>query len=252
MLNLGLVQFDSREGEIEYNKQRITSFTNQYKGRQDILCFPELCISGYDFDIAKSSLDEEKFFSNLSKTHNQAIIAGILLYEDGNYYDSVCMWDEKGNLIAKYKKIHLWDTENDFFSKDDKYIVGKYKNWKIGFLICADLGFPEVSRELALQGVDLIIYPSAWHTSTQYLFKMCGAMRAAENQIYTVVLNRGCEDNRFCGATGAYAPNGILIDELDYREEGYLNVKLDKDKLDYVRNDELPWIKMREENVYKR
>ena len=65
-----------------------------------------------------------------------------------------------------------------------------FKGWKIGLLICADMRFFEISTPLKNMGADVILYPSAWIAGWKELLHLCGRMRAAENQIYTIALNR--------------------------------------------------------------
>lgn len=252
MLKIGLVQLAVTEGDIQKNRKHIKELVRKYVADDvDLLCFPELCVSGYDFTEARESKDEKEFFSELSKEYKIAILAGVNTQEKGKYYDAACMWDEDGNLQGEYRKIHLWDTECDFFEEGEELVLIPFKGWKIGLLICADIRFFEISTPLKNMGADLIIYPSAWIAGWKELFHLCARMRAAENQIYTITLNRASEDGKYCGGTALFGPDGNLLRQIKQEEEGYLQVTVCKERIKETRA-ELAWESMKRPQVYKK
>ena len=199
----------------------------------DLLCFPELCISGYDYDVAEQSFEEERSIQALAAKYHLAILAGISLREEGEMYDAAGIWDEHGVRLGIYRKIHLWETENGVFNQGDQISVIPFKERKIGILICADLAFPQVSSVLKQRGCDVIFYPSAWGRGPGFaeLFVNCGRIRAAENQIYTVVLNRGDGDREYCGSTTVSNPDGTVLASIEDTKEGFVKVVLEKKKI---------------------
>ena len=125
MLKLGIIQLSIQEGNIEKNCAHIEELVRKHSSDDiDLLCFPELCISGYNFEKAIISDREALFFSELASKYKIAIMAGINKKEGNQHYDVACIWDETGTLLGEYKKIHLWDKENDFFAKGEE-LVGK-------------------------------------------------------------------------------------------------------------------------------
>lgn len=252
MLKAGLVQFSCLEGQAETNKRNIEKTVRKYSdGDIDLLCFPELCVSGYDFQRAKESVKEKEFFAGLAGKYKIGIMAGVNVYEEGKYYDAACLWDEEGALLGEYRKIHLWGKENEFFEQGDKLSVIPFKGWKIGILLCADMRFFEVSTPLKNMGVDVIFYPSAWAYGWKELFHLCGRMRAAENQIYAIALNRASGDAKYCGGTAVMAPDGSLSCSLEDDGEGYLRAQLKKDEIQKVR-DALAWESMKLPQIYEK
>ena len=251
MLRLGVVQMAVLEGKVEENQKKIRNIVKKYAEDDiDLLCFPELCISGYDFKQAEKSNREIEFFSEIAKEYHMAILAGIQVKDQEKYYDVSCVWDCEGNKLGEYRKIHLWDTENDFFEKGEKLVTVSLKDWKIGMLICADYGFSEVSTILAQDmGADVIIYPSAWAAGWQDLFSSCAKMRAVENQIYTVALNRACGDVNYCGNTTVANPDGTILLRLETVDEAYGRVVLEKEQLIKARQS-IPWRKMKRNELY--
>ena len=252
MLRLGLVQLLVTEGQTEKNISRIRALTEKYASEDiDLLCFPELCISGYDFEKAKYSSDEESFFSSLAKENHLAVMAGIKIVRDERPYDAACIWDESGKLLGEYKKIHLWDKESEFFKGGDELSVIPFRGWKIGLLICADMRFFEVSTPLKHMGADIIIYPSAWAYGYLELFHLCCRMRAAENQIYTVALNRASGDVKYCGGRAAAGPDGELLCALPDDKEGFIKVQAKKAQIRKVQEG-LAWESMKLPHIYKK
>ena len=253
LLKLGIVQMSVLEGKVDENCSKIRKAVESHAaGDIDLLCFPELCISGYVFESAVLSDGEAAFFSELAAEYEIAILAGIHMPEGDKHYDTACIWDEKGELLAEYRKIHLWDTENDFFEKGDELVTVPFKGWNIGMLICADQGFPEVSTPLAQkEGADVIIYPSAWGVGWEDLFTTCSKMRAAENQVYTVSLNRASGDAQYCGNSTVSNPDGSTLMRLCTTDEAYARVVLEKEKLEQARKG-IPWRNMKRYEVYSK
>lgn len=252
MLKLGIIQMSVQEGCIEENCRHMEQLVQRHASSGvDLLCFPELCISGYAFDAAARSDREDLFVSELAKKYHVSILAGINKKEGSAHYDVSGVWDEHGVLLGEYKKIHLWDKENDFFAKGDALTVVSIKDWKIGLLICADFGFSELSKALALKkDVDAIIYPSAWNPGWGSLFEKLSSIRSAENQIYTVGLNRASGDVAYCGCTTVSNPDGTTLAQLLTQDEAYAEVVLCKEKLAEARAA-IPWRAMRREEIYR-
>ena len=218
----------------------------------DLLCFPELCVSGYDFEKAAASDREDAFLADLARRYGIAILAGISRKEGDSFFDVSCIWDGQGRLLGRYRKIHLWDKENDFFEKGDELVTVSFKGWTIGLLICADLGFAELSKALALnREADVIIYPSAWYPGWDYLFANLSSIRAAENQVYTIGLNRAAGDVDYCGNSVVSNPDGSVLARLCTPGEAYARVVLKKERLQQAR-DAIVWRKMRREDVYRK
>lgn len=83
MLRVGLIQLSIIEGNVQENKKHIRDLVTKYSRDEiDLLCFPELCLSGYDFDQADNSLDESEFMAGLAKEYSVSILAGIYLRKE--------------------------------------------------------------------------------------------------------------------------------------------------------------------------
>jgi predicted amidohydrolase len=204
-LKIGIFQMSLAEGDIRRNAAKLEKVIAEHANRGvDLLCFPELCVSGYDWSVAAAYAEHEKqLLSGLAKQYHQAVLAGVIVQENGSLFDAACIWDEKGSEQIEYRKIHLWSNETEHLKPGDDLPLVTFRGWKIALLICADLGFAELSTYAALQGADLIVYPSAWGCGFHFteLFMLSARMRAAENQLYTIALNRATGSTPG-GATG--------------------------------------------------
>ena len=130
MLKIGLIQLAVMEGRCQENMLHIKELAKKYaKDDVDLLCFPELCVSGYDFEKAQHCANEAEFFSELARECNTAIAAGIHVEEEGRHYDAACLFDETGTLLGEYRKIHLWDKECEFFERGDSLLVIPFNGW---------------------------------------------------------------------------------------------------------------------------
>ena len=119
-------------------------------------------------------------------------------------------------------------------------------------LICADYGFPEVSTPLAQKkNADVMIYPSAWGAGWEDLFTTCSKMRAAENQVYTVALNRASGDAQYCGNSTVSNPDGSTLMRLWTADDAYARVVLEKEKLEEAKKG-IPWRNMKRYELYNK
>lgn len=76
-------------------------------------------------------------------------------------------------------------------------------------------------------------------------------MRAAENQIYTITLNRASGDVAYCGGTALMGPDGSIRSMLDHDQEAYLEVVLEKSQIQAARNA-LEWESLKFPEIYQK
>jgi N-carbamoylputrescine amidase len=132
------------------------------------------------------------------------VVLPISVYERANnaLFNTVAMMDADGALLGTYRKSHIPDgpgyTEKYYFSPGDT----GFRAWHtahgvIGVGICWDQWFPEAARVMALQGAELLLYPTAigseppnpaWDSSGHWQRAMQG--HAASNLVPVVAANR--------------------------------------------------------------
>ncbi|MOA28301.1 (R)-stereoselective amidase [compost metagenome] len=123
--------------------------------------------------------------------------------------------DANGERLCNYRKTHLFgDLDRSMFSPGEgDFPVVELNGWKLGFLICYDLEFPENARRLALDGAELILVPTANMIPFDFIADVSVRSRAFENQCYVAYANYcGHEgDIHYCGQSSIAAPDGSRI-----------------------------------------
>jgi len=168
LIKAGFIQFQPILGEPETNISKLTALLEQ-ASEADLIVIPELANSGYNFESKKQAneLAEEisksifvDFLIVEARKSNSFIVSGINESDNGKLYNSSVLVGPKG-LIGKYRKIHLFLNEFDFFERGNIGLpVFDIGFCKIGMLICFDWIFPEVWRILTLKGAEIICHPS--------------------------------------------------------------------------------------------
>lgn len=167
-IKAGFLQFEPKLGELDLNISNIEYLLNQAKDA-DLVVIPELANSGYNFESKEQAIQLAQsadnspylnFLSNQAKKLNLHIVSGFHEIDNNLLYNTSVLLGPSG-IIGKYRKIHLFMNEFDFFEKGNLglpvYDIGICK---VGMLICFDWVFPEVWRILALKGADIICHPS--------------------------------------------------------------------------------------------
>lgn len=135
----------------------------------DVVVLPELATSGYmfaDADEARSvalRAGDSAFGAWASAAGDAIVIGGFCeLGDDGLLYNSALAMDRDG-VIATYRKTHLWDREKLVFTRGAQLpSVLRTRHGAIAVMVCYDLEFGEVTRQVAIDGVELIAAPVNW------------------------------------------------------------------------------------------
>src|SRR5699024_10456337 len=158
-----------------------------------------------------------------------------------NYYNSAFICSPTKGVIGKYRKVHLPKVNSSDLVTDEKYYFEKFgkggdefpiftldNNYKVGILICFDRSFPEAWRCLSIQGVDLIIVPTATFGFRKDLFIEELKIRAMENNIHVLAVNKSGEERDRDGVRNHFGnsciidPFGKIIKEIKNQPWGYL------------------------------
>lgn len=222
-MKLAISQFSPKFGDKKFNLDFISEKANSLEA--DIIVFPELCTTGYDF-VDKNELSNlaEEFagesvslMQNIASNKNKIICFGFAEKSGDNYYNSAAILFPDESYSNVYRKTHLFFRERFFFNETDKgFFVVDYKplDIKVGIMICYDWRFPEATRTLALKGADLVLCPSNLVTN---VWLISTPSRALENKVYLAVANRIGTENRngnelyFNGKSSIYGYNGALL-----------------------------------------
>ncbi|GIN93542.1 carbon-nitrogen hydrolase [Siminovitchia terrae] len=189
-----------------------------------IIVLPELWKSGYYLSKEEFGfLGENKKGSTVRKFQELAMELGVVLVvpfiekEEKNLYISTAVIEKSGDLLACYRKSFLWGREKETFSPGEReYEAVQTSVGNIGILICYDIEFPEPSRHLALQGVELIIAPSVWSIPAEPRWDIQLPARALDNTVFVLGVNTAYEGS--CGKSKLIAPDGRVLAEAPANE----------------------------------
>lgn len=133
-----------------------------------VVVLPELATSGYRISAAEAAsvaiTPEDPLFAEWGRAAPEAVVVGGFCERGsgGRTHNSAAVVD-RGELVAVYRKTHLWDEERMVFTRGDRTPpVLETSRGRIGVLICYDLEFPEMTRKTALGGAELLAVPANW------------------------------------------------------------------------------------------
>ena len=169
-------------------------------GGADLAVFPEATQVrfGSDLRAAAEPLDGP-FCSGLAASAKEtgvALVAGVFEpAPDGRVYNTAVAFDGAGELVASYRKLHLFDAfghrESDQVAPGSVPVICTLAGLRAGLEICYDVRFGELSLALAVAGADLLVLPAAWAAG---LFK--------EEHWVTLVRARAIENTVWVAAVG--------------------------------------------------
>ncbi|BBX08409.1 nitrilase-related carbon-nitrogen hydrolase [Mycolicibacterium aichiense] len=170
MTRIACAQIDPTIGALADNVELSTgAVADAVAQGADVVVLPELATSGYmfaDADEARSVAlrpTDPAFDAWRSAAGDAVVIGGFCeLGDDGLLYNSAVALDRDG-VIATYRKTHLWDREKLIFSRGAELpAVLKTRHGAIAVMVCYDLEFGEVTRQVAVDGAELIAAPVNW------------------------------------------------------------------------------------------
>lgn len=236
----------------------------------EVICLPELYSSHYfcqSEDVSAFELAEPLYstswnaFSSLAKELGVVIV--VPFFEKrmaGIYHNSAYIIDADGSEAGLYRKMHIPDDphfyEKFYFTPGD---IG-FKSFEtlkgsVGTLICWDQWYPEAARLTALQGANVLFYPTAigWHPyeKEQYGTNQHGAWmnvmkgHAVANGIYVAAANRigleqyvpGTAGIEFWGASFICGPQGEILAQASHDKEEILVAEIDLPLMEDVRRN---------------
>lgn len=228
----------------------------------NIILLPELFMSKYfcqiehydHFQLAKPLLHNQdiEHFQSLAK--NLHVVLPISFFEKaGNvFYNSIVVIDTDGLIKGHYRKMHIptgdsYQEKFYFTPGDTPLTVIKTEFGNLGVAICWDQWFPEVARILALDGADLLLYPTAIGTEptlpidSQLHWQHTMMGHAAANLIPVIAANRiglesyGKHEMTFYGSSFITDNQGKVMHQLNRTETGIIQASFNFQELEKMR-----------------
>jgi len=183
----------------------------------------------------------------------------------GVYHNTSIMVDRTGEIVDRYRKMHIPDDprfyEKYYFTPGDLgFRVQRLDAVTTGMLVCWDQWFPEAARLTAMQGAQLLLYPTAigwYHGETErdkqdqlHAWQTIQKSHAVANGVYVAAANRvGTEgDLTFWGSSFIVDPAGHVIAEAG-DAEAVITAELDLSRIDAQRRG-WPFLRDRRIDAY--
>lgn len=223
---------------------------------QELFKTPYFCqIENYEYFKLAENIDNSSFIKHFQALAKELdVVLPISFFEkSGNtFFNSLVMVDADGEIVGKYRKAHIptgqcYEEKFYFSPGDDDFKVFVTKYGKVGIGICWDQWFPEVARVLALNGAEIILYPTAIgsepvlpkDSKNHWQNAMKG--HAAANIIPVVASNRigvesdGKSSMEFFGSSFIADEYGNIVKELSRKDEGFIVHEFDFEKINHER-----------------
>lgn len=235
-LKVTIAQYPIFWEDIDRNIKEFSQELDSYKGKTDLIVFPEMFTTGFTMNVKDFGEDMKgkavRFIKDYSKKMNAAICGSTIIKVGKNYYNRLILGLPDGK-IRYYDKRHLFrmTKEHSVYSSGNKQLVVKIKNWRIAFFICYDLRFPVWSRNRG--NYDIAVYSANWPIERIYYWKSLLVARAIENQSYIIGANRtGTDRNgfKYTGESSVINPMGKYIMNAK-NKSGLHSVELDMEQL---------------------
>ena len=288
IVHVGLTQMACTDDAGENLTRQIRLLDQAARQGGQILCTQELFTSQYFCQV-----EDHRFFKlaetipgpstdalcKLAKKHKAVIVASLFEKRaSGLYHNTAVIIETDGSIKGIYRKMHIPDDplyyEKFYFTPGDT----GFRAWdttygKIGVLICWDQWYPEAARLTALQGAEILFYPTAigWHAaekaeyghSQHDAWELIQRSHAVANGCYVCSPNRiGLEhilDARgkpvnedgieFWGQSFVASPNGQIVVRASSVQEEVLVVPCDLEKVEFSRTH-WPFLRDRRIDAY--
>ena len=221
-----------------------------------------------NFDLAQTIPGPAtKALSEIAKSKKVVIVVPVFEKAgEGVYYNSAAVIDANGRLLGTYRKMHIPDdpefNEKFYFSPGNLgFRAFETRYARIGVLICWDQWFPEAARLTALQGADILFYPTAigWKPeeipqakSYHSAWETVQRGHAISNGVYVAAVNRVGKEGRikFWGSSFVADPFGEIRYRASSTNEEILVEDCDLSLVDKTRR-EWPFLRDRRTDAYQ-
>ncbi|MGP0592516.1 carbon-nitrogen hydrolase [Nitrospira sp. T9] len=281
MVKIGLIQMACSANPGENLEHAVDKVEEVARNGAQVICLPELFRSQYFcqqedvalFDLAESVPGSStEAFAKIAKSHRVTILVSLFERRTaGVYHNSIAVLDEQGEVAGLYRKMHIPDDpayyEKFYFTPGDRgFQALRTTHATVGPLICWDQWYPEAARMTALQGAEILFYPTAigWHPkekteegqAQREAWMTIQRSHAIANGVFVVSVNRvgheapaGGDGLEFWGSSFVCDPFGVVVAQASVEKEEGLVVDIDLKRIEEVRRN-WPFLRDRRIDAY--
>ncbi len=247
-LRAALIQFDVQPGQTAHNENTVQRLVEKSAELgAELVVLPELWNVGYDLrNLAALAQNTQgssaRLLAKMAEEYGMYIFGGTIAEQKGDkYYNTALVFNDKGDIIHKYRKLHLFPNgleEDKYFTAGDEWGLVQTPWGLFGVAVCYDLRFQALIQNLALRGANTIILPAQWPTVRVDHWYLLNQARAIENQTFVLGCNRTGHD-----ASGKYPGCSVVVDPLGHvlaggpeaKDAGVLLADLDYSRMSSIR-----------------
>ena len=288
IVQVGLTQMACSADINENLRKQVSLAERAAKQGAQIICTQEMFRSQYFCQV-----EDHRFFklaesipgpstdalTKIAKKYSAVIIASLFEKRaDGLYHNTAAVIDADGSILGVYRKMHIPDDplyyEKFYFTPGDTgFRAWQTRYAKIGVLICWDQWFPEGARLTALQGAQMLFYPTAigWHPSEKVQYgepqhdswELIQRSHAVANGCYVCSPNRigvehilgadgkpvSADGIEFWGQSFIASPDGQVVKRASGDQEEVIVVPCDLDRVEFSRTH-WPFLRDRRIDAY--
>lgn len=211
-----LAQMTPRVGDVPHNLAVVEQLMEQHASA-DLAIFPELYLGGYStqnpaHQAVAADAPTVAALAELAADHDTSLILGFAEQRcDGIANSALCI-DRAGRVRGIYRKAQLFGDEAGAFEAGDVLSVVEIDGVRVGLMICFDLEFPEVARQLSRAGAELLVAISSNMEPFANDHRVFAQARAIENGLPLIYVNQVGEGERFhfTGGSCVVTADGML------------------------------------------
>jgi len=288
-VQVGLTQMACTSDTKENLQRQVALAERAAKQGAQIICTQEMFRSQYFCQV-----EDHRFFKiaesipgpstdalgKIARNYSAVIIASLFEKRaDGLYHNTAAVIDADGSILGIYRKMHIPDDplyyEKFYFTPGDTgFRAWQTRYARIGVLICWDQWFPEGARLTALQGAQMLFYPTAigWHPSEKVQYgqtqhdswEVIQRSHAIANGCYVCSPNRigvehilgvdgkpvSADGIEFWGQSFVASPDGQIVQRASVEKEEVMVVPCDLERVEFSRTH-WPFLRDRRIDAYE-
>jgi len=228
-MKITLLQMDVCYKNKDKNINKLRSMLGSAGDVGDMVLLPELFSTGYVFSdpseihelseviVGGHTLNE---LQALASEFDTTLVAGIAEKMDDVYFNSVVVVSSKG-LQTCYRKISQTNIDKKYFARGHDLAIFSLAGITFGVVTCFDIWFPEIVREYAKRGVDVLLHPANFGGPQSHIIAQA---RAIENNFWVATCNRiGNEkitsmEASYCGGSRVIDGVGNIVAAVEQQE----------------------------------
>jgi predicted amidohydrolase len=252
-IRIAAVIFNSALNQVQHNLDRMQPWIGKAKkAGADLICFPELNVTGYSTDsVIRDSAESvpgsiSRQLQQLAQASQIVILAGMAEKDKSERIFASHLVVTPTEISGVYRKLHIAPPEKSVFSPGKQAPIFNIPAINFGIQLCYDAHFPGLSTRMAVEGVDVIFMPHASPRGTpQEKFDSWMrhlTARAFDNGVFIVACNQVGGNQRgldFPGLAVVIGPSGNVLQDETSGREGMLVADLKADVLSAVRNHKM-------------